>query len=687
MTQDSRYDLLFEPVKIGPVVAPNRFYQVPHCNGTGDRAPHDVARMREMKAMGGWGVVCTESVEISETTELHPFASLHLWHDRDIAQQAEMVELVHRHGSLAGAELSHYGIATDNRNLRFRSLGPSSHLSFEGIEPFQCRAMDRRDIRTLREQHRAAAIRAMKAGFDIVYVYASHNLSIASHFLARRYNQRSDEYGGSLENRVRLMRELIEDTRDAVGDRCAVALRFAVDELMGSEGLTCEDEGRDVVEMLADLPDLWDVNISDWSYDSTTSRFGKEGFQEDYIRFVKSVTDKPVVGVGRFTSPDTMLSQVKRGVLDFIGAARPSIADPFLPNKIREGRTEDIRECIGCNICVSGEWTYSPIRCTQNPTMMEEGRRGWHPEVIAPKSSEDSVLIVGAGPAGLECAMSLGRRGYPIMLADADEELGGRVSHESRLPGLNEWVRVRDYRLYQISQMENVSVFPQNRLGAEEVLASECERIVIATGARWRRDGIGRAHASPVSGHEHAMVTTPEAVMQGEDLQGPVVIYDSDGGYLGNALAEKLRLDGHSVTIVTPASEIAEFLILTMEQHKVVARMVELGIDIVRLKQLSTIEDGRVRLDCVYGGAGMELEAGCVVMVTARLPNDELYVEIADSSDQFDDLGIKSVDRIGDCEAPNIIAAAVYSGHTYARELDNNESTCLRYIPDFDPPD
>ena len=120
--------------------------------------------------------------------------------------------------------------------------------------------------------------------------------------------------------------------------------------------------------MLADLPDLWDVNISKWSKDSAPSRFESEGYQESYISFVKSLTSKPVVGVGRFTSPDTMVSQIRRGVMDMIGAARPSIADPFLPKKIEEGRVDEIRECIGCNICVMSDQISVPIRCTQNPT-------------------------------------------------------------------------------------------------------------------------------------------------------------------------------------------------------------------------------------------------------------------------------------------------------------------------------
>ena len=201
------------------------------------------------------------------------------------------------------------------------------------------------------------------------------------------------------------------------------------------------------------------------------------------MSFVKSVTTKPVVGVGRFTSPDTMVSQVKRGIIDFIGAARPSIADPFLPRKIEEGRVGDIRECIGCNICISGENSFTTMRCTQNPTIMEEWRRGWHPEHIDADGGDAPVLIVGAGPAGLECALTLARRGYPVTLAESGDELGGRVLTESRLPGLSEWIRVRDYRVSQLRRMANVELFLHSVMSPELVCDMGAPTVVCATGS------------------------------------------------------------------------------------------------------------------------------------------------------------------------------------------------------------
>ena len=397
----SPYDILFEPVRIGPVTAPNRFYQVPHCNGFGHRMPRSLAAMRGVKAEGGWGVVCTEDVEIHHSSDLSPFFEGRLWSDEDIPALALMAEAVHKHGALAGIELAYNGFDAPNLYTRLPSLAPRSMgtVGGSGYYPVQTRRMDKEDIRNVRRWHKAAALRAKRAGFDIIYCYAGHGMTVAMQFIMKRYNDRMDEYGGSLENRVRLLRELIEETREAVGDTCAVAVRFAVDELLGEDGLTHQGEGHDVVALLAELPDLWDVNLSNWSNDSVTSRFGGESHQEQYISFVKKLTSKPVVGVGRYTSPDSMVSAIRRGVLYLIGAARPSIADPFLPTKIKEGRIEDIRECIGCNICVMGDTRFVPIRCTQNPTMGEEWRRGWRPEIIAPRKSDQEVMVIGAGPA------------------------------------------------------------------------------------------------------------------------------------------------------------------------------------------------------------------------------------------------------------------------------------------------
>ncbi|MGE3829760.1 MAG: NADH:flavin oxidoreductase, partial [Parvibaculaceae bacterium] len=238
MTRDPRYDILFEPVRIGPVTARNRFYQVPHCNGMGYRDPSALAAMRGMKAEGGWAVVCTEMVEIHHGSDVAPYVELRNWDDLDIPGLARIAEKVHAHNSLAGIELCHSGYTAANLYSRVAPMAAMPAVSSTyHFDPVHCRPMDKEDIRNLRRAHKAAALRGRKAGFDLIYVYAGHGLGIFQQFLSRATNQRTDEYGGSLENRARLLREVIEETKDAVGDVCAVPVRIAMNEFMGSDGL------------------------------------------------------------------------------------------------------------------------------------------------------------------------------------------------------------------------------------------------------------------------------------------------------------------------------------------------------------------------------------------------------------------------------------------------------------------
>jgi dimethylamine/trimethylamine dehydrogenase len=666
MPRDPRFDPLFESVPIGPVTAPNRFYQVPHCTGIGYRRPQTLAALREVKAEGGWGTVCTEYCSIHPSSDDDPYPSASIWDDEDVRSLALMVDKVHAHGALAGVELWHGGAASANHYSREAPIGPVSRPA--GVyDPVQTRAMDKTDIRELKRWHVEAATRAQRAGFDIVYVYACH-WYLLKQFLDPA-NQRTDEYGGSLENRTRLLRELIEETKEAVGDTCAVAVRFSASS-GGDDDDQDTAEPREAIELLADLPDLWDITVHDYSYEMGTSRFVQEAGLEATMSWVKEVTGKPVVSVGRFTSPETMLRLVRQGVVDLVGAARPSIADPFLPQKIAEGRDDDIRECIGCNICYAGDQTGTPIRCTQNPTMGEEWRKGWHPERIAPKGSDAKVLVVGGGPAGLEAAVSLGRRGYDVTLTEARTELGGRVTREAALPGLAEYARVRDWRVTQIGKLPNVEVYLASDVDEAQILEFAPDRVVIATGARWRRDGVGRWLEDPVDGWDRPSVVTPDDIMAGTMPTGPTVVFDDDHYYMGGVIAERLRRAGLEVTLVTPANEVSTWTTHTEEQHRIQERVLGLGIAVETGTSLAAIGATSVSLECIYTARVRELEAESVVMTTSRAPQDSLFEQIR---------GHVDARRIGDCLAPGTIATAVYSGHQCAQEMDAGAPADVRF--------
>lgn len=670
MARDPKYDILFDQVKIGPLTAKNRFYQVPHCNGGGYRDPSAVAEMRGIKAQGGWGVIFTEQCEMHHSSEITPFIELRLWEDKDIPMLAKMSGRMKEFGALSGIQLAYSGINGPNLYSKEVPIAPSAlPIRTFTNDPIQARAMDKQDIKNLRRWFVNAFKRCKEAEFDLVCLYGAHGFGIFQHFLSRMTNHRTDEYGGSLENRARFVREVVEDAHNTIGDKMAITLRLSLEELTGDLGFA-NSELRDFVEMHADLPDLWDFAHGAWEDCSGPSRFKEEAAQQDLVAGIKALTSKPVVGVGRFTSPDVMVSQIKKGVLDFIGCARPSIADPFLPLKIEQGRIEDIRECIGCNICVTGDMTMSVSRCTQNPTFMEEWRKGWHPEKMNPKGVSQTVLVIGSGPAGLEAARALGARGYDVALAEAGNGLGGRVTLEAQLPGLAAWGRVRDYRTYQISQMPNVIPYFDSHLSAQDVLDFGFQNVAIATGAQWRRDGVARQHVVAMPIDRGMKIYTPDDLMAGDVPLGDVLLYDDDHYYMGGVLAELLVQKGAKVTLVTPSAYVSDWTNNTLEQATIHRRLAGMGVRIVLNRGVSLIAKDHVMTNCVYTGDLTPEVADAVVMVASRLSSDGLWQALQQRQNEWADAGILSVKLIGDAAAPGPIAWATYAGHRFARELD-----------------
>src|SRR5579863_4062310 len=673
MARNPRYDVLFEPVKIGPVTARNRFYAVPHAAGMTNSMPNMRAAFRETKAEGGWGVVCSSYVSIDPSSDDTPLPCATLWDDADIRSHALMTEAVHKHGALAGVELWHGGGSVMNRTSRVAPLSPSgtswmdTHVNFMGNQ--RSRSMEREDIRQVLDWQAQAARRAQRAGFDIVYVYAGMGY-LPYEFLLSDWNQRTDAYGGNVENRVRFVRQLLEVTHEAVAGKCAVALRISLEELRARPSTVAQSEAHEVVGLLAQLPDLWDVKLDSSPTDCSPSRFSAEGSHEPVIEFVRKLTTRPVVGVGRFTSPDAMVGQIRRGVLDLIGGARPSIADPFLPRKIDEGREQDIRECIGCNICISSWHDSVPVRCTQNPTIGEEWRRGWHPEQFDIATRESAVLIVGGGPAGLECALTLARRGYPVSLAEAADHFGGRLRFETSLPGLATWSRVLDWRLGQLKRLSNVTLYAGNELSVDDILGLEHQRVVIATGSRWARMLYSPLELA-VGELEAANVFTPDDIATGAQLQGPVVVFDFDNYYMGSALAEHLAQRLDTVTYVTPAGHASAWAIMTNEQPQVHRALSNAGVKVITLSRVAHLEDDGLVIANLFTGEERWLPCRSLVIVGTRLARDELYQALLVREEDVGRAGILSVDRIGDAVAPGAIVHAVHSGHRYARQMDS----------------
>ncbi|UVC11761.1 FAD-dependent oxidoreductase [Rhizobium sp. TH2] len=686
---ESRYDILFEPVRIGPVTAPNRFYQVPHASGMTNALPRVRAKFRETKAEGGWGVICTGACSIDLSSDDTPLPMATMWDDNDIKSHALMTDAVHKHGALAGVELWHGGASVMNRTTRVAPLSPSgipwmaTHVGFMGnLRP---KTMDKQDIRDVLRWQAEGARKARSAGFDVVYVYAGMGY-LGYEFLLPEYNHRIDEYGGSIANRVRFVREMIEVTKDAVGEHCGVALRISLEELRAKIGINHPSEAHEVIELLADVPDLFDVKMDSSPTDCSASRFTGEGSHEPVIDFVKKLTDKPVVGVGRFTSPDTMVSQIKRGVLDFIGGARPSIADPFLPNKIREGRMDEIRECIGCNICISSWHDGVPVRCTQNPTAGEEWRRGWHPENPGKAETPERVLVIGGGPSGLEAALTLGRRGHEVTLADKSSAFGGRLTFEKTLPGLSAWNRVVDYRLGRLREMTNVEMYLESDLGVDEIIDLAPDHVLVATGARWT-NFLYSSMEIPVGQLEQERVFTPDDIGAGRLPEGPTLVFDFDNYYMGGVITEHLAAQGIPVTYATPAGQASAWTIMTNELPLVARALTKRKVP-VRTQELVSGFDGEiVTLSQIFTGEKTTLPCRNVVITGLRLPRAELFDAMTVREADLRAAGIKSFSLVGDALAPGALAHAVHSGHRAAQELGLGALPFRRDAPivEFEP--
>ena len=673
---NERYKILFESVEIGPKVAKNRFYQVPHAMGSGNDMPNTRAAQRGIKAEGGWGVVNTGYCSIHPSSDDRPLPFARLWSEKDIASHVPMVEAVHEHDALAGIEFFHGGAYTANRHTRMPPISPSGiqqkvselmdmHLTAPKV-------MDKKDIKDLIQWHVIAAERAIQAGFDIIYCYAGMGF-LPYHFLHPTFNNRNDEYGGSLENRSRLMRELISEMKEVAGDRAAIAVRMSTDELLTFKSESSESEAHEFFEINGEFPDLWDIKMSSWFKECPSGRFAESGHMEPYNSFVKKLTSKPVVGVGWFTSPDIMAKQINDGILDFVGAARASIADPFLPNKLKEGREDDIRECIGCNICASCYNQGIPVRCTQNPSMGEEWRRGWHPEKIKPKSSDNSVLVIGGGPAGLEATLSIARRGYSVAIADSNKELGGRINMESKLPGMTSYKRVVDYRVNQINQLSNVDVFLDNTLSPDDVLELGFDHVVTATGSAWQ-PSIMDEKSAPVLIDKTDTIFTPENVLNGCELKSPVIIFDFDYYYMGGLMAEYIKDLGHEVTIITPFDKVSPWSFNSNEIDEIQLRLQEKDIRVITQCRIKKVKDSSVKLIHKVSHEETDIDRGSLVLVGYRKQNDSLFSDLNSREEDLKKSGIKSLQNIGDSNAPGAVVHAVFAGHLYANTFDQEDN-------------
>ena len=463
MARLARHDILFEPVQIGPKTLRNRFYQVPHCTGFGVEKPWTQAAFRGMKAEGGWAAVCTEYCSISAETDESPYVSARLWDDEDARALRLMTEEAHRHGALAGVELWHGGLYAETRESRLPPLAPSpalerlrrdhgsqgdapvGHLPGAGRVGRGRPPRARRRLRhRLRLRRRTPTCRPSSSRPSTT---AARTATAARSRTAPGSGSRRSSSSATPSATTARSRCGSRPTRSRLGGRARRRPRVHPPGRPHGRPLGRDDRRalglaagrrRAVAVLRAGLP---------------ARVVGAGPRRRPRSRSSSSAASPTRTGWPRW-------SRGRHGHL--IGAARPSISDPFLPRKIEEGRYDEIRECIGCNACYSRSIWGRHLGCTQNATAGEEHRRGWHPGELrpGPERREDG-LVVGAGPAGMECAIVLAKRGLELVhLVDAGDDIGGCLRWVTRLPGLGEWGRMIDYRRVQIERLPNLEFVP-----------------------------------------------------------------------------------------------------------------------------------------------------------------------------------------------------------------------------------
>jgi 2,4-dienoyl-CoA reductase-like NADH-dependent reductase (Old Yellow Enzyme family)/NADPH-dependent 2,4-dienoyl-CoA reductase/sulfur reductase-like enzyme len=666
-----KYPHVFAPLAIGPVEVRNRIYIPPH--GTSMEAPvpgysgpgynvpaAQAAHYFAERAAGGVALIF-ESMQVGPSARQQPYVAISPWLPEAVPSFARVAELVHEQGAKIMAEIWY----STTRPSPWEVLGPEAPTFGASqiqhwMAPSVRYEMRKPDIRRLLGEYAQTARHLRQAGFDGIELHASHGI-LMEHFISPYFNHRTDEYGGSLENRLRFLKEALETVRGEISGEMAVGMRITVDQLLPG-GNTQED----VQEILAHMPGTGLLHFVDLDISveprqgnlMTTSFFEPKLHNAERVANVRAAAGPLVVLAtpGRLTNIAEAEMLVARGIVDMAGAVRGLIAEPDLVQHALDGHEERSRTCIAANHCLGGVG----FGCALNAAVGREEKWGRSAGRTAPRRMK--VVVVGGGPAGLEAARVAAGRGHRVVLLERRQALGGGLALWARLPGREHLTSTITWFERRLAE-HRVDVRTGVDADENAVLVESPEVVVLATGAQYARGGQSGFEPQPIPGWDRPFVHTPEDVLaDGASLAGTVVVLDDEGLHTGAGVAELAARRGAQVELVSRKAFPAADLATNHQLPYVAARLRETGVAVSTGTYIREIGDGSVTLiELATGRLRVVENVDAVVLATMRLVPPTLQDSLEER--------VEYVYRIGDALAPRGLREATYEGHRFARVI------------------
>ena len=644
----SQYRYLFSPLRLGPVVVRNRVVFCAHLtNYAEDGLPTEQhAAYYAARAAGGTGLVITEEHSVHATD--WPYEKLiHGFRPDAVAGYRRITDAVHRYGTPIFAQINHNGGQGSGMYSRLPVWAPSPVADplFREVP----KEIEVAEIAEVVAGYAGVAEHCRRGGFDGVELQCSHS-SIVRQFLSGATNRRADSYGGSLPNRARILLEIIAAVRDTIGRELALGVRLCGDELI-DEGTTI-DEAVEVARMVEGTGLVDYVNTSIGVATATLYMIeASMHVPPGYALFIPSALRKavalPVVGVGRFKDPLQAERALAEGHCDLVGVVRGQIADANFAAKARRGAADAIRLCLSCNQeCVGRMGLNRWLGCIENPAT---GRESLPP--ATPPLRQRRVLVVGAGPAGLQAAISAAARGHHVTVLEREESPGGQVRLAAAVPSRAE---LGDLVRNQVGECRRLGVEVVYGVAASAAAVVEYapDVVVVATGSR-----PARPHWVPAVSPDGApRVADVTEVVDGSAVPaGRVLVVDELGFHQATSVAELLADRGCEVEILTPGMVVGQDLGITLDLENWNVRAAAKGIAQTTDSVVMGLDAAGLQVLHHPTGRMAAYPADWVVLAVPAVPEDALYLSLREE-------GRYEVHRVGDCVAPRRAHSAVIEG-------------------------